>query len=324
MKKILFLFFLLVTIISCEMDELPIEPHNPGNLIINQLFLGEKYRNQIFFHLNTNSVTAQNLKNDWDIAFQNLSYGNSIIINSTQFSKVAVINNKNFMLDVNIDTLDWKYDSPSGIFDFNAMDNYLNENVFFIIDRGYDLDDEYLQSFKKIKIDSIRNNNYFIKYSNLDNTDLRNLVINEDLDLNFQYFSFDNNGVVIIEPKKENWDLLFTKYTHLFNQDNGVFPYMVTGVHINYLNHTKVAIDTINNFEFINYDNINNYLFFEKSDIIGYNWKSYSISDQLFTIYPNINYIIKTSEGRYFKLHFIDFYNDLGEKGYPKFEFQEL
>ena len=27
---------------------------------------------------------------------------------------------------------------------------------------------------------------------------------------------------------------------------------------------------------------------------------------------------------KYYKLHFIDFYNNLGEKGYPKFEIQEL
>ena len=36
------------------------------------------------------------------------------------------------------------------------------------------------------------------------------------------------------------------------------------------------------------------------------------------------NFIIKNSIGLYFKLHFIDFYNDSGEKGYPKFALQQL
>ena len=33
---------------------------------------------------------------------------------------------------------------------------------------------------------------------------------------------------------------------------------------------------------------------------------------------------LRTVRPRYFKLHFIDFYNDNGEKGNPKFDIQEL
>lgn len=40
-----------------------------------------------------------------------------------------------------------------------------------------------------------------------------------------------------------------------------------------------------------------------------------------YIINPNINYVLQTANGIY-KLHFIGFYNDAGEKGYPKFEYQ--
>ena len=43
-----------------------------------------------------------------------------------------------------------------------------------------------------------------------------------------------------------------------------------------------------------------------------------------YSVDPSQNFIIKSTEGIYFKLHFNEFYNETGEKGYPKFEFQEL
>jgi hypothetical protein len=58
--------------------------------------------------------------------------------------------------------------------------------------------------------------------------------------------------------------------------------------------------------------------------MVGYNWKEYDLSAGEYTVFSNINYIIQDKNDKYYKLHFIDFYNNLGEKGYPKFEIQEL
>jgi hypothetical protein len=35
-------------------------------------------------------------------------------------------------------------------------------------------------------------------------------------------------------------------------------------------------------------------------------------------------YVVRTSEGLFYKIHFIDFYNETGLKGYPKFEIAAL
>jgi len=37
-----------------------------------------------------------------------------------------------------------------------------------------------------------------------------------------------------------------------------------------------------------------------------------------------MNYVIRDRDGFFYKLRFIDFSNDMGEKGYPKFEFVRL
>ena len=50
---------------------------------------------------------------------------------------------------------------------------------------------------------------------------------------------------------------------------------------------------------------------------LNFNTNAYSVN-------PKMNYILKVADGFYYKLHFLDFYNDQGIKGYPKFEFQKL
>jgi hypothetical protein len=41
-------------------------------------------------------------------------------------------------------------------------------------------------------------------------------------------------------------------------------------------------------------------------------------------IIEGLNYVVLDREGYFYKLRFISFYNNSGEKGYPTFEFQRL
>ena len=85
-----------------------------------------------------------------------------------------------------------------------------------------------------------------------------------------------------------------------------------------------VAIDTINNFGDIELNMIDQYVFVNTQNEIGYSWKSYNFESQIYTVNSDITYIISDVSNRYFKLHFTDFYNSYGEKGAPNFEIQEL
>ena len=99
---------------------------------------------------------------------------------------------------------------------------------------------------------------------------------------------------------------------------------MVTGVLTNYLNNVLVTKDSINSFEKININMIADYQFSDNQDEIGYNWKTFDFDNQVYSIKSGITYVIKDVTNRYFKMRFTDFYNDIGEKGHPKFEIQEL
>ena len=322
MKK-LNIIYLSLFLLSCEQNEIPINQHSSGNITSKQINMGSSYSKQIFYNLNDNTVITENEKTDWDLAFESSSEGWNIIINSSTFSQLTKLSDINFNDIISTNNLNWIYDNPLGIKNGTAFGDYINENSVYILDRGYNLLGNN-RGYKKIKIDSINNTSYYIKYANLDNTNMQNLEIKKDNAYNFQYISLDNDETINIEPKKDDWDLLFTQYTHLFLENDETPAYLVTGVLTNYLNNIMVAKDTINTFKDIELNMITNYNFSNMQDEIGYDWKSYNFTNQNYNVNPNITYIISDIDGRYFKLHFIDFYNDNGEKGYPKFEMQEL
>ena len=59
-------------------------------------------------------------------------------------------------------------------------------------------------------------------------------------------------------------------------------------------------------------------------DGIGHDWKYYDFDAGIYTIRPNMNYLIRSVTGYYFKLRFTAFYNRDGLKGYPVIEYQRL
>ena len=114
---------------------------------------------------------------------------------------------------------------------------------------------------------------------------------------NLQYTRFSlDSSTIISSPNKDDWDLLFSQYTHLY-ADSIVPAYLVTGTLINQKSGIEVAIDSVNTFSDIIFSNINNYTFKNNQDIIGYNWKLYDFDNGYYIINSNISYIIKNTEG---------------------------
>ena len=310
--------------ISCEQNEIAIEKHPMGEIEESQISMGSNYSKQIFYNASTNMVVSNNLKTDWDLAFETSENGAQIIINSSTFSQISELTNHIFddPVPVSIEDLTWQWDSPEGIYYSTAFGVTTSSNTY-ILDRGYNLDGT-LRGYRKIRIDSVNSTAFFITCANLDNTGLQNFEVKKDSRYNYQYLSFNDNSILNIEPPKDDWDLVFTQYTHLFVDNIETPAYLVTGVLINYLNNVMVAKDTVNSFDAITVDIINTYSFSNYQDAIGYNWKEYNFQSQAYTVNTDITYILKDVSDRYFKMRFIDFYNDNGIKGYPKFEIQEL
>ena len=306
--------------ISCEMEEIPVSPHNPGDIQINQIELSNDYRHQVFYDLGSNSIISDNLKTDWDLGFESSNDGYHIILNSSTYGALSYIDNIPFDDIIDPLNLSWSWDNPSGDLDSSAFGDSRSVSGFYVFDRGFDLNGTP-RGFKKILIDSITNEFYQISFSNLDNSDYNSFKLYKDPSVNFTCFSFESNQIVDIEPSYNDWDLLFSQYTHLYN-DTTTPAYLVTGVCSNL--DVLVAKDTSYEFNEINYSMINEFSFNDDRDAIGFDWKEYNFNAGSYTINSNTNYIIMDKQQKYFKLRFIDFYNSDGDKGYPTFEIQEL
>jgi len=316
------LLYILIFFFSCERDEIAIEKHPMGTIVERQINMGSNYNQQIFYSASEDIVVSSNTKDDWDLGFSSSKNSSEIIINSSTFSQISEIEEHLFEDPISITDLKWRWDNPKGVY-YGVAFNTPKSSSTYVIDRGYNLDGS-ARGYRKIRIDSITNQSYFITYAKLNNGEINNLEIKKDSLFNFQYLSFNKNSLIDIAPRKDSWDLVFTQYTHLFTGNIETPAYLVTGVLTNYLNNVLVTKDSVNSFEEININMIANYKFSENQDEIGYNWKSFDFENQVYSIKSGITYVIKDVTNRYFKMHFTDFYNDLGEKGHPKFEIQEL
>jgi len=319
MRKVHFLC-MVILLLSCEQDEIPILQHQSGEIKNNQVEMGSDYSKQIYYNLNNNIIISENIKTNWDLAFGTNT--DQIIINSSTFSQLSELKNSNFLNLISNENLIWQWDNPKGTEHGTAFGD-ISSTSLYIIDRGYNIDGTS-RGYRKLMVDSITVDSYFIRYANLDNSDLNYLEIRKNNAKNFEYLSFNINNLVNIEPNMDEWDLIFTQYTHLFEDSNEIPAYLVTGVLSNYNNNVLIAKDTTNKFENINFQMIEKYNFSNKQDKIGYNWKKFNFDTQNYTVDKDITYIIKSVSNKYFKLHFTDFYNSYGEKGCPNFEIQEL
>ncbi|MCS6823207.1 MAG: hypothetical protein NZ529_02840 [Cytophagaceae bacterium] len=313
------LAFLLLT--SCMKEELPVPRHEPGNVKTATVNMESNYKWQIFYSLKKNTIVSQNLKTAWDIAFETSPQGYRIILNTSKamFAAMTSHTELNTINDTAGFSSNKRWDAPSGNLDSTAIGNWKTHNHVYIIDRGINEMGIHL-GFVKLKVESVNAEKYVIRFAFLNQPTEHIKEIFKDSSCNFSYFSFDESGKqLIIEPHKNDWDILFTQYIHVFY--NPTIPYLVTGCLTNRA-RISTARDESNPFEKITYQNISQYSFSSDINVIGYNWKTYTsgtyITDQ------KKNYIIKTSEGIFYKLRFIDFLNSAGIKGNPMWEYQEL
>ncbi len=320
--RILFFCLLLILFSSCEKKELPAPKYERGDVITNQVNMTSNYRNQIWFSLSKNSIVSNNYKTDWDLGFECSASGMHIILNSSLGMRIYKTN-FNQLSDV-IDTVGIAIyglvDSPTGNLDSTAIGNWQNDNKVYIVNRGYNETGQAL-GYYKLKITSVSTSQFLFEYSDMFGTQVHQGVVNKDVQYNFMAYSFQTHQQLCIDPIKSNFDLCFTQYTHVYA--NPVEYYQVTGVLIN-SHQTRVIKITDKPFNDIDISDTIGKSFSDYKNCIGFDWKTFDFNTSLFTVNPNYSYIINDCKGFYYKLHFIDFYNSSGIKGYPTFEFKKI
>ncbi len=303
---------------ACFKEETPVPAHSPGSVTTAKVNLGSDYRYQVFFSLSKDSAVSQNLKTDWDISFDAQPGAQTVYLNSAKFMFAARgLTEANGAGDTTGFYLKKRWDAANTP-DSLAIGNKYDANVNFVIDLG--LNELGLSAgLKTLRILSADDQKYQIEYANIDGSQKQTASVLRDTNYARMYFSFKTNQTVSIEPPKRAWDLVFTQYLHTFYEP--YTPYLVTGVIINPYN-TTTAADSSGIFPQINQSFANKLDFTPAPEGIGFSWKSFS--DSNYKLKPNITYLVKTSASEYYKLHFIDFYNDKGVKGNPTFEYQRL
>lgn len=314
MKQLIIASILLVGLSSCLKKEIPITKHEAGDVITSQVSLSNDYRYQAFYDLETNQYVKQNVKTDWSLGF---SSTNASIILNTSLAMAVGKSTQSFEAISDTTGLTWSYDKSSGYLDSTAIGDWQNEDFVYVINVGTSYDGTFL-GFKKLEVLNWSLGDFHIRYANLDGSNEAEFILPTNSQFNFTFLSLVDNQIREIQPPRENWDLVFTQYSHLFEPD---FPYLVTGILSN-RNGVEIAEIFDKPFAEITLEDVNNTDFTLAIDEIGYDWKSFTGSG--YEIHLNQNYIIKSTEGIYFKLHFIDFYDDQGEKGTPTFEVQQL
>ena len=362
MKKISFLLLttLLLAATSCQReDNTPVKIAPISGAVLEPNIGGPSETNQVWIELATGQVTETH-RELWDLGFY-CGQDFRVILNSSLIMAAGKIENttnidlvnstsvaamQNVVMVSNFQDNSQYVDNPSGQYlsqttgiDAIKLDD--NENNVYLINMGYGVHTGNTvpgtvysmgdtRGWKKIRV--IRqNNDYKIQYANLNDTTHKEFVIAKDEAYNFKFFSLVNENLVNIQPKKKNWDLCFSVFTNLTDAGTFMTSYVYPDFVINNtLGHVYAYQITtaagqgetaFNNFKVQDIDHSK----FVTNDqrTIGSNWRTTTGANGV-EVYNNRFYIVKNSDGYYFKLRFLRMKNDQGYRGYPQFEYKAL
>lgn len=331
----IFNFILMIAVLlslsSCFKDDIPVKPFDRGSLKVRVVEMTPEYTNQFYYNFEQDQIISETHRDLWDIAFQGYGDDFYILLNGAKFMEAADMGNVEFESITNWSDALFKYDSTNGKYEDYSIGKWWNldenqifsKNHVYIINRGRDVQNKRV-GYVKLKILSADSSEYIIRFADLDGRNEIIDTISKNQNYNYLMYSFDNSGATIfIEPERNKWDIMFTRYIAFLPYNNALLPYGVTGVMINHT-MTEVAKDSITSFAEIQYSDIDKYNFSKMPGYIGHEWKNFELNGEVYTAKDYMNYIFKDIYGFYWKFRFIDFYNDDKQRGYPKFEFQKL
>lgn len=313
---------------SCFEEDKPLPPYNGRVTIIDNNI--EYF--QSYFDFESDSTLAVFPVGHWALGFScgtndytiATNSGNNWFISNTHDS---IFSEQKIPSESNI----WEFDRQSAYPDSTAIGNWLeiskNDTIYlkdiYILGhfRGNSYDEKFILQF--LSVSAI---DYKVFIKNLSTKMSDTLIIAKNPSKNFIYLMPGDNSILDPEPPKNTYDIIFCPYYKITTQVGITSPYLVRGALINTLS-TQGAIDSVYNYESVNYQNISDFDFHSERDIIGFNWKQVYIDQVLGTagykIKLNYFYIIQTQQGNYYKMHFLN-YQINGENGFPTFEFEKL
>ncbi|MEO1711896.1 MAG: hypothetical protein AAFU60_00980 [Bacteroidota bacterium] len=170
-------------------------------------------------------------------------------------------------------------------------------------------------SYKKFMVESLAITTYNVKYADLDGGNETTVAIDKNAQAGaLALFSFEQ-GSVVASPT--NWDILFTRYYTILDDNGTLVDYSVTGV----LNGPATEVAVVDG---VNPDEVDlGYAedFSSQVDLIGWDWKFFDFQDG-WILDSDKSYLVKVGDGTVYKIHFFDF--EGSSTGIASFEWEVL
>ncbi|MBB1138560.1 HmuY family protein [Myroides sp. WP-1] len=317
---------------------------------------GPTQPNQVYVDLGGKAMYEVK-RNSWDLAFDS-SNEFRVRLNGSVYMAAGIIKGANSIDDVRddsaiqamknlvkigtFDPLNLEYiDDPSGDPNKTAIHSISDvdaNNKVYLVNMGFDPGTDAVEpgsvlvtgkerGWKKIRILK-RSGGYLLQYADINDTTHKEVLIAKTAGFNFTFFSFNTNAIVQVEPSKTKWDLNFTVFTNKVDQagdPKGSYGYSDFIVQNSYggVKAYKVTIPAgdKNFYKAYNLQNVEENLLSNDFTIIGGTWREVANAKVL---YKNVFYVIKDAKGHYYKMRMLDFFNEKGDRGYPKFEYSLL
>ncbi|KMQ63210.1 hypothetical protein ACM46_14875 [Chryseobacterium angstadtii] len=242
-------------------------------------------------------------------------------------------------------------DNPNGSFltqttGIAAIKENDAENPIYLVNLGRDLPSSNnigagsvslsgaARGWKKIQI--LRSQNgYKIRYADVAATTYQEYLITKDTEYNFSYFNLKTGAPVKVQPKKKKWDLAFTTFTNevfsapttsagsyfyadfiVTNTLDGVGVYQVSAGGNLEQAYNAFKLSDVDQSKFI----------FNDQRALGDKWRTTTGTPDIPQpfVYSDRFFVLKDTEGFYFKLRFNAMKDKNGNRGYSNFEFDPL
>lgn len=315
---------LALSFTACEKEDTPVVLPQKGDTEHGIVEMGEDYKFQVFFDLQSGQVVHSSEINSWHLAFDCSADGFQVFMNGGADVFVDNTHETNFAsVKTSIDEYsnEWQFDRPCGLADSAAIQDWRDKNEVYVVrlNPTYTTD-----NIKKVKLVSVTDKAYVIEYGSIEDETPKTISIPKDDSYNYSYFSFDNGGQVVQpDPPKDTWDVVFTRYRFIYyDLDN--FPYIVNGVLLNPYKTQGYAHDSTQTIETVNEADVPALPYTNHRDVIGFSWKEYDFDEGRYKIAKDNEYYIHTRNNNYWKLRFLDFYNAQNIKGSPSFEYVRI
>ncbi|MFT3885819.1 MAG: HmuY family protein [Flavobacteriales bacterium] len=304
---------------ACLKEELPVPKRTASDTVMEGVAcIGSSYADQVWYDIRTNRIVSTNSKMDWDLAFESGADGWHVRLNGSRFMRATPTGRAD--ITGAVDTTGygprWRIDRPSGVADSTAFGDWRTDHGVYAIDMGYNVNSLPMPA-RQVRIVSVDASSYTIETALLNGNNVQRYTVLKDPARRYVHFSLLNGRTAEVAPPDGDYDLVFTQFTTQFFDP--YMAYLVTGA-VNGFSGIRVARLTAADFSAVTLSDTLQHRFSTAEDAIGYDWKDYNFDASLYKVNTALTYIIQDTEGYFYKLHFVDFYNEQGQRGCPRFE----